>query len=181
MDEEVVAMDNFGVMGIAQQLCHLRTLQALDAVQVLRGVVDEAHTDLPAFTDHAHHSTGFEGTFKATDAAGEQGTALFFQGTSRALIHEDDALRVGLVGHPVLAAGNRLFAGADPGAHSFTGKGAVEDVGAASGQDERRNAELGRTAGRHELGLHAARAHAGLGSAESVDIQLFDILVLMLF
>ena len=91
-------------------------------------------------------------------------------------VHKDDALRVGLVGHPVLAAGNRLFTGTDPGAYGFAGKGSVKNVGAASGQDESRNAELCRSAGRHELGLHASGAHTGLGTAEGVDIQVLDIL-----
>ena len=129
MDEEVITMDNFGVMGIAKHFRHLRTLQTLDAVQVLGGVVDKAHTDLPAFTDHTHHGSGLERSFKATDTAGEQGTTLLFQSSGRTLIHKDDALRVGLqvddvhvafqLGNTNLTLCQLLFIGALDGSNLF--------------------------------------------------------------
>ena len=48
MDEEVIAVNDFGIMGIAKYFSHLRTLQPLDPVQVIGRVVDKAHTYLPA-------------------------------------------------------------------------------------------------------------------------------------
>ena len=64
-----------------------------------------------------------------------------------------------------------MITGTDPGARLFATEGPRDDIRLAARQNQGGHTQLGRPAGRRELGIHPPRPHAGLAAAQTAQIK----------
>ena len=139
-------------MGITKNGRDFQAFQPLDPAQLFRAVIgntdaDQAVHAILAVREDTQQVAGAEVTVHGGNAAGQKAASLLKQGACRTGVHPHSSARVGLIGHPVFAAGNGMLFRAYPGADNFSTKSPAQNILFPARQDQSRHTKLRRSPG----------------------------------
>src|SRR6185369_11044195 len=170
-------MDDLVVGFVAQHFFNLARMQALDTLELLRAVVDEAAGKLaPGGVETPHALADAERTVNIFEPGGKQAAALVHERLDRAVVDHDVAGGLEIVRDPVLAVGEAIFLGNHPRTALLARvEDPLQNSRFETAGNERGDAGRGGFFCGTELGFDAAGAELALAFADELRFSSLDV------